>query len=58
MRRATSVCQDVIADLEAGRIRQDSASVEVLAGAIQQLQQRVKQYSKFVAVQVNPSRLE
>jgi hypothetical protein len=58
IRRATSVCQDVIADLEAGRIRQDSASVEELAGAIQYLQQRLKQCSKFVPVQVNPSRLE
>jgi hypothetical protein len=57
-RRATSVCQDVIADLEAGRIRQDSASVKELAGAIQHLQQRLKQCSKPVAVQVNPSCLE
>jgi hypothetical protein len=58
IRRATSVCQDVIADLEAGRIRQGSASVEDLTGAIQHLQQRLKQCSKFVAVQINPSRLE
>jgi hypothetical protein len=55
IRRATNVCQDVIADLEAGRIRQDSASVEQLAGAIQQL---LKQCGKFGAVQVNSSRLE
>jgi hypothetical protein len=58
IRRATSVCQDVIADLEAGRIRQGSASVEELAGAIEHLQQRLKQCSKFVGVQVNRSRLE
>jgi hypothetical protein len=55
IRRATNVCQDVIADLEAGRIRQDSASVEQLARAIQQL---LKQCGKFGAVQVNSSRLE
>jgi hypothetical protein len=58
IRRAASVCQDVIADLEAGRIRQDSASVEELATAIQHLQQRLTQCGKVVAVQVNPSRLE
>jgi hypothetical protein len=57
-RRAASVCQNVIADLEAGGIRQDSASVEELAEIIQHLQQCLKKCSKFVAVQVNPSRLE
>jgi hypothetical protein len=40
IRRATRVCLDVIADLDAGRIRQDSANVEELVRAIQQLQQR------------------
>jgi hypothetical protein len=40
IRRATRVCLDVIADLDAGRIRQDSANVEELIRAIQQLQQR------------------
>ena len=58
IRRATRVCQDVIADLETGRIRQDSVSVEGLAEEIQHLQQRLKQCNKFVAFQVNPSRLE
>jgi hypothetical protein len=40
IRRATRVCLDVIADLDAGRIRQDSSNVEELVRAIQQLQQR------------------
>jgi hypothetical protein len=58
MRRATTVCQDLIADLEAGRIRQDSAIVEELADAIQHLQQLLKRSSKFVDVQVNPPGLQ
>jgi hypothetical protein len=58
IRRATNVCKDVIADLEAGRIRQDSASVDGLTEAIQHLQQSLKQCSKFVAVRVSPSRLD
>jgi hypothetical protein len=49
IRRATSVCQDVIADQEAGRIWRDAESVEGLARAIQHLHQRLKQCSKFVA---------
>jgi hypothetical protein len=56
VRRATIVCQEVVADLEAGRIRHDSANVEELAGTAQRLQQCLKQ-RKFASVQVNPSRL-
>jgi len=55
IRRATSVCLDVIADLEAGRIRQDSANVEELVRAIHQLQQRVKQGNPFAGVRRDPS---
>jgi hypothetical protein len=58
VRRATSACQGLIADLEAGLVRQDSASVEELEEAIQHLQQRLNQRSKFVAVQVKTSRLD
>jgi hypothetical protein len=43
IRRAISVCLDVTADLDAGRIRQDSRNVEDLAEALQHLQQRLKQ---------------
>jgi hypothetical protein len=55
IRRATSVCLDVIADLDAGRIRQDSAHVEELVRAVHQLQHRVKQGSKSAAVRLDPS---
>jgi len=40
--RAKSVCLDVIADLEAGSVRQDSNSVEELAETIELLRQRLK----------------
>jgi hypothetical protein len=51
--RATSVCLEVIADLDAGSVRQDSSSVQELAEAIDTLQQRLKRSSsaagKFAA---------
>lgn len=50
VRRATSVCLDVIADLDAGRIRHESKGIEELVRAMHQLQQRIKQASKFSAV--------
>jgi hypothetical protein len=40
--RAKSVCLDVIADLEAGSVRQDSSSLEELAETIEMLRQRLK----------------
>ncbi len=46
IRRASSACLNVVADLDAGHIRQDSGAVEELAGTVQQLQQRLKQCSK------------
>jgi len=46
IQRAGAVCLNVIADLEAGHIRQSSAAVEELAGTVEQLQQRIKQLSK------------
>lgn len=55
VRRATSVCLDVVADLDAGRIRPESKGVEELVRAIQQLQHRVKQASKAAAVRVSSS---
>lgn len=50
IRRATGICRDVIADLDAGRIHQDSASVVEFLGAIQDLQQRLTRCSKFGAI--------
>jgi hypothetical protein len=40
--RATRVCLDLIADLDAGSVRQDSGSVRQLADAIETLQQRLQ----------------
>src|SRR5499433_2266749 len=55
IRRATSICLDVIADLDAGRIRPDTASVEEFAEAIQDIQQRLKRSSKLASARLNPS---
>jgi hypothetical protein len=41
IRRAISLCLDVIADLDWGRVRQDSKDVEELVRTIQHLQQRL-----------------
>jgi hypothetical protein len=46
IRRASSVCLNLVADLDAGHIRQDSGAIEEVAGTVQQLQQRLKQRSK------------
>src|SRR5215471_12372224 len=43
VQRAKSVCLDVIADLDAGRLRRDAASMEELSRATQLLQQRLRQ---------------
>ncbi len=55
VRRATSICLDVIADLDAGRIRQESKVVEELARATQQLQHLLKQGARLAAARVNSS---
>jgi hypothetical protein len=47
IRRATSVCLEVSAALDAGHVPENSKSVEELLRAIQQLQQRLKQSGKF-----------
>jgi hypothetical protein len=57
IRRAISVCLDVIADFDSGRVRQDSKDVEELVRAIQHLQQRLKQ-SRLAAVCLNSSSKE
>lgn len=55
VRRATSVCLDVTADLDAGRVHQDSKSIEALGRAVQQLQQRLRQGSKLATARVSSS---
>jgi hypothetical protein len=55
VRRATGVCLDVIADFDAGRVRQESKGVDQLVRAMQQLQQRVKQGSRLAGARVSSS---
>ena len=53
LRRATSVCLDVIADLDGGRIRQDLSGLEEFAETVQHLQERLKQ--SIGRTRANPS---
>jgi hypothetical protein len=54
IRRTNDLCLEVIADLDAGRVRPESKSLEELQRAIQQLQQRLRQGGKTqVAVRLN-----
>ena len=46
IRRATSVCLEVIADLDAGHVGPESENVDELQRALQHLQQRLKQGAK------------
>jgi hypothetical protein len=56
IRRASNLCLEVIADLDAGRVRQDSKSVGELQRAMQHLQQHLRQGGKAQAtVQLNAS---
>lgn len=55
VRRATSVCLDVTADLDAGRIRLETKGLDELVRAIQHLQQRMKQGAKVAAARVSSS---
>ncbi len=54
IRRTSNLCLGVIADLDAGRVRQESKDVDELQRAIQQLQQRLRQGGKAQAT-VRPS---
>jgi hypothetical protein len=49
IRRTNDLCLEVIADLDADRVRPESKSVEELQRAIQQLQQRLRQGGKAQA---------
>jgi hypothetical protein len=49
IRRTSNLCLEVIADLDAGRVRQESKGVDELQRAIQHLQQRLGQGGKAQA---------
>ena len=57
VQRATSICLDVMADLDAGVIRQDSANVRELAEATEMLRQRLTPGSVPTSRKTLPSRL-
>jgi hypothetical protein len=46
IRITSNLCLEVIADLDAGRVRPDAKSIEELRRAVQHLQQRIKQAGK------------
>ena len=49
IRRATNLCLEIIADIDAGRVRQESKTVDELKRAMQHLQQRLGQGGKAEA---------
>jgi hypothetical protein len=49
LRRASNLCLEAIADIDAGHLKQESKLVDELIGAIQHLQQRLKQGGKVDA---------
>jgi hypothetical protein len=49
IRRTINLCLEVIADIDAGRVKQESKSVDELQRALQRLQQRLKQGGKAQA---------
>jgi hypothetical protein len=56
IRRASDLCREAIADLDAGRVRQESKSVDELQQAIQHLQQRLRKGDKAqTTVRLNAS---
>ena len=58
VRRSNQLCMDVIADIDAGRIPQNAASVQELSDTVQVLQQRFKKIGKFGVIPVDRSRVE
>jgi hypothetical protein len=57
-RRSNRVCMDVIADIDAGRIPDNAASVQELSDTVHVLEQRLKKIGKHAGVSVNRSRVE
>jgi methyl-accepting chemotaxis protein len=58
VRRSNQLCADVIADIDAGRIPDNAASVQELNETVQVLQQRMKKIGKLAGSSVNRSRAE
>ncbi|HEX3119836.1 MAG TPA: hypothetical protein VHP80_12135 [Candidatus Acidoferrum sp.] len=58
VRRSNQLCMDVIADIDAGRIPDNAASVQELSETVLVLQQRFKKIGKSGATPVNRSRVE
>jgi len=58
VRRGNQLCMEVIADIDAGRIAHNGASVEEFVATLHVLQQRLKKTGKFADVPVNRSRVE
>jgi len=52
IRRAMSICLDLIADVDAGRIQQGSANVEELSTIIQRLEETLNRSSKVAALRI------
>jgi hypothetical protein len=50
IKRASNLCLEIIADLDAGRVRQESKGVDELQRVIQQLQQRLRRGAKAQAI--------
>jgi hypothetical protein len=46
IRRASDLCLEVIADIDAGRVRQESKTFDELKRAMQHLQERLRQVGK------------
>jgi hypothetical protein len=57
IRRAINLCLEVVADLDAGRVGQESKSVDELQQAVQHLQQRLRQGGKTQIRQPSVGRL-
>jgi hypothetical protein len=57
-RRSNQLCVDVIADIDAGRIPDNAASVQELSETVQTLQQRLKKIGKFAGSSANRLRVE
>ena len=56
IRRTINLCLEVVADLDAGRLRPESKSVDELQGAVQHLQQHLRQGGKAqTSVRLNVS---
>jgi len=58
VRRSNQLCMDVIADIDAGRIPDNAASVQELSDTVHALQQRFKKIGQVADAPVNRSRVK